>query len=253
MRKNTVVSVTLALAVLAAVTAAGQQAIIDLPLEPRHETAALTLAEAAATNNFPAFMSLYGEAADAALYGHIHELWQYSMTDPIGAFYGAGMHDRFARLYPGYSAFIADFAVVDSRGDTYYPSAETRAFLLDQVGRGVVAPEQKPLLAEVKVTPGARVSSPAPSVVPIAPEPIVLEPVVLAVAAPPRAAEASRAPSIVAPAPAPDVRVASRVVPISRPDATRGIFLSILGLLGIGMLTLMLQTPSEDEHADHVV
>ena len=246
MRKNTVVSVTLAIAVLVALTATGQQAVIDLPVEPARTATALTLADAAATNNYPAFMALYRDAADARLYRDIHELWQYSMTDPIGAFYGVEMYERFARRYPGYSSFIADYSVVDSRGDTYYPSAETRAFLLAQIGTAIVVPEEKPVVAEVKA-PVARVTAPGPAG-PAAESAALHTPAPVVVAVAP----AAPAPSI-APAPAAPVRVASRVAPVSRPDATRGIFLMILGLVGIGMLSLMLQTPSsEDEHADHV-
>lgn len=103
------------------------------PIRALHEP---TLAEAARRNDYVTFDALYRKAKErgesVAAFATLHELWSWSMADPIGAFYGSEMHDRLAAAYPDYAKYIADQRIVDSRGNVFYPTSETRAFLLAQ-------------------------------------------------------------------------------------------------------------------------
>jgi hypothetical protein len=163
------------------------------------------------------------------------------MNDPVGAFYGDETYQRLASLYPGFVNYMAAYQIVDSNGNTFYPTAETRRFLLRQAVYGVVGRLQI-------------ASEPAPKPVP-APKPEVKSAVIAevpaVVAAP---AVAAPAPAVAAPAPrvAPAPVVADDGVRgvVRQNEATRGalsrnIFLIIAGLIGIGLMTLMLQTPQE--------
>ena len=113
---------------------------IVLPIEPAVEYHAPTLAEAAHANDYVTFDALYTEAwkrgQSVALYETLHELWTWSMNDPIGAFYGPDLHARLARAYPGYREFIEEHRIVDSNGNLFYPTSETRAFLLARAIEG---------------------------------------------------------------------------------------------------------------------
>jgi hypothetical protein len=112
---------------------------VFLAVEPVHGTAQPSLADAVRANDYPSFDALYREAVQrgesVGAYETLHELWTYSITDPIGAFYGDEMYERLARAYPGYAKFMEDFRIVDSNGNAFYPTSETRTFLLSEAFR----------------------------------------------------------------------------------------------------------------------
>lgn len=233
---------------------------IVLAAEPIREYRPPTLFEAARHNDFITFDALYAAAKkrgeDVSQFDALHELWTYSVTDPIGAFYGLELYERLSRAYPGYATYIEDFRVVDSRGNVFYPTSETRAFLLDRAVEGrpsprVLVAETKP--APVRTTAKRTVVAPAPSPEPVrviektappvvAPEPIVVAETPAAAPAPAVAEPVVIAAKETAPAPAP-VPVAATV---PNKTASRGILLMIIGLIGVGLLALILRTPREE-------
>src|SRR6185295_15431336 len=113
---------------------------VFLAAEPILETHAPSLVEAARGNDYAMFDALYREAKQrgekVAQFDTLHELWTWANHDPIGAFYGPDLHARFARAYPGYAAYIEDYRIVDDRGNVFYPTSETRTFLLDRIVEG---------------------------------------------------------------------------------------------------------------------
>ena len=110
---------------------ANSQELVSVALEPEALTAsAPTLESAARANDFPTFDTLYRAKPDPA-FRALHELWTYSMSEPTGAFYGADRYERLAREYPAYGGFIAQYRIVDSNGNAFYPASETRTFLLE--------------------------------------------------------------------------------------------------------------------------
>jgi hypothetical protein len=254
-------SVAFAIA-LFAVSAIGQQApvdfypavSIDLPVEPVHAPAEVTLLDAAQRNDFPTFDAIFTASGDDA-FAELHRFWKWSLTDPLGGFYGDDQYAAFAAEYPDYAAFIEDYRIVDSHGRSFYPSSETRSFLLRHaVNRDVprkhvapapvVAPRVVPASRRPEARPeGATTPKPVIAVVTETPAPIVAPKPVIAV---------------VTESPAPIV--APRVVPASRqsegrPEGSttavrdarlgRALVLLIVGLIGVGVLTLMLRTPKE--------
>jgi hypothetical protein len=110
----------------------------------RDDSGQLTITEAARNNDYTSFETLYTAAKSrgerVAQFDALHELWSWSMTSPIGAFYGPDLYERFAGAYPGFADYIEDYKLVDSRGNVFYPTAETRQFLLDHAIRGTRAP-----------------------------------------------------------------------------------------------------------------
>lgn len=114
--------------------------MVFLAVEPIRDFRQPSLLEAARANDYVTFDALYrdakarGEATGA--YDTLYELWTYAVTDPIGAFYGRDLYERLARAYPGYARFIDDYRIVDDRGAVFYPTSETRAFLLDRIVEG---------------------------------------------------------------------------------------------------------------------
>ncbi|MEA2463946.1 MAG: hypothetical protein QOJ98_1693 [Acidobacteriota bacterium] len=151
------------LPVVTARNAAPEVMLIATAVEPIRDFRGPTLAEAARANDFISFDALYREAGQrgesVAAYETLHELWVYSVTDPIGAFYGTDMYEKLARAYPGYAQFIEDYSIVDSHGNVFYPTAETREFVLARAieGRaprvlvasdGVGPPKPAPVVAD---------------------------------------------------------------------------------------------------------
>lgn len=226
-----------------------------------------TLSGAAHANDFATFDALYRDAQrrgeNVAAYATLHDLWSWSVNDPIGAFYGQTVHDRLARTYPGYAAFIEDQRVVDNHGTAFYPTSETRAFLLARAESGVAAPapvrvaetrhQQQPAApkaakratgvarhaAPVKVAsaPVEKASAPVPAPAPVKAAPIVA-PAEKAVAPPIEVAK---------PAPAPAATPARTPAKAAeKSGADRGLLLVIVGLIGIGLLALILRAPREE-------
>ena len=241
--KTTAAIFTIALFGAVAISVTGQEEpAIVLAVEPIETFQAPTLVEAARNNDYRSFDTLYNEARqrgeDVSRFATLHELWTYAITDPIGAFYGADMYDRLNRAYPGYAAYIADFRIIDDRGNAFYPTSETRTFLLDRALEGRAAP--KVLVASddpIVPRPQRRAASqaaPAPASVP-AP---TSEPVVAAVEPVP-----APAPVIVAQA---EPVAPPAVIPAPQPArSSRGILLIFAGLVGVGLLALILRTPGE--------
>lgn len=248
MRFRHVIAIVVAVFAFSAFTVGGQEEplplvtphvetpLIALAVEPiLLETPKPTLASAAHANDFATFDALYRDAQrrgeNVAAYATLHDVWTYSVTDPVGAFYGPALHDRLARAYPGYAAFIEDHRIVDSRGSVFYPSSETRAFLLARAEAGVVvtpAPVSPVRVAHATRTRRHHVVAAKPA--PIAP------PVVITPAPAPAPALAAKP----APLPTPVVRVQQKS------GADRGLLLVIVGLIGIGLLALILRAPREE-------
>jgi hypothetical protein len=280
--RNRSILVIVALALITSLSADGRpDRMIDLPVEPQRSPIANTLADAARRHDFPTFDSMYRTAVSrqsVAAFDELHSLWNWAMTDPIGAFYGQARYERYARMFPGYARFIEEYRIVDSNGNSFFPTAETRKFLLEQaLSRTLVVPVPVIQVAEsIPVTREQAVSESAGQrILPVASKPVASKPV---------ASKPAPAPVVVAPAPAPVVvrevvreeaptlvviastkpttaaneakttiglaeasPYVSRVTPPpaqNRDGLGRGIFMIIAGLLGVGMLTMMLQTPA---------
>lgn len=150
---------------------------VVLAVEPFHAPFQPTLLDAARANDYITFDALYREAKlrgeSLGALETLHELWTYSVTDPIGAFYGAEIHDRLARTYSGFADYIAAFRIVDDHGAVFYPTSETRAFLIDRVVAGnaprvLLADNEAAPLPPVAVreAPEVRASSTTPSTAP---------------------------------------------------------------------------------------
>ncbi|MBK5260092.1 MAG: hypothetical protein JJE51_10895 [Thermoanaerobaculia bacterium] len=271
MRKSGILAVVV-LTFVIGVSLTGQQ--VDLPVEPVRFSMSTTLAEAVRHNDFAAFDSMYlaalrrGEMVQE--FADLHALWTWAMNDQTGAFYGVEKRAEFARAYPGYANFIDQFRIIDSNGNAFYPSAETRAFLLQQAEIGVIArvepapvPSVKPVIREtrepVQISQVAPIATPdvARALKPVSPLPVartsqpvapritatipeVREPAVL------RARTTSGVARGTSPARVPEP-AQTAIPPASAPNRSglgRGIFLMIAGLLGIGMVTMMLQAPA---------
>lgn len=240
--------------------------LVVLASEPVREYQPPTILEAARNNDYLTFDALYIAAKkrgeDVTRFDTLHELWTYSVTDPIGAFYGPELHARLSQAYPGFEAYIEPYRIVDDRGQLFYPTSETRSFLLARAaieGRPaaprvqvaedhqLIPPRPKPAPAvtpSVARGPAARVAAtpppprslaPARDDVKVEPAPAVAEqPVVIA--AEPAPAPVVKQP-VATPAPGP--------APVQAP-ANRGILLVIIGLIGIGLLAVILRTPKEE-------
>ncbi len=245
---------------------------IALAVEPiRDLVQQTTLVDAARANDYVTFDALYRETPIPA-FSMLHELWTFSMTDPIGAFYGEETFARLARAYPGYARYIEEYRIVDSNGNVFYPTSETRAFLLDRAVEGRTAPR-----VQITGTPASPPAGPAASRRRAPAQPTVNT--APASVAPAKAAARDAAASAGEDASAPKTSVAAKVVaepapvvvaesqpqaspvvtpapaPVTKPEpatiavdnsfGTRGIFLLLIGILGIGILAMMLRTPSE--------
>lgn len=213
---------------------------IDLPVEPVHLATPMTLSDAAQRNDFPAFAVIYADSKprEAASFAELDDFWKWSLTDPLGGFYGADMHARLAARYPDYEAFIADYRIVDSNGNSFYPSSETRAFLLKKAVGGAAAKVAS--VRQPKAVPRlVSVEKPAPALVPQRATVSVEEPV-----SPPAQQRASAAVAT----PTQTTRSATpRLSQVADVRFARGFALFIAGLIGLGMLTLMLRTPAEEQ------
>jgi len=257
-------------------TAIPEVMLIATAVEPIRDFRAPTLAEAARLNDFATFDALYREAPDAR-FATLHELWTYAMTNPIGSFYDQAMYERLARAYPGYAEFIDQHRIVDSRGNVFYPTTETRTFVLERAMEGraprvMVAvgdtpgpPKPAPVVATVQPAGGlrarrsTRTEAPAvavePSPVerralsPSAPVVVAEVPAVAPVVETAPAAEAAAAPQVaVQQQPAPVTTPTPAPLPAVQPESTssaRGLLLIVIGLLGVGLLAVMFRTPQQ--------
>ena len=252
----------------------------DLAVEPIHNnTPAPTLAEAARANDFATFDALYTKARgteSAAAFATLHELWSWSMNDPVGAFYGEEMYARLTRAYPGLARYLEDYRIVDDRGNVFYPTSETRAYLLDRALEGRAAaprvliaenriiarpePEQRATTSTRRTTTArathapkrAATQKPAPVK---AEEPVIVraEPAVVV----PEPVATPVAPTSVATIPVaqPKPQTTSNQQPATTPAAqndfaNRGILLLVIGLIGVGLLAVILRTPKDAAPAE---
>lgn len=259
---------------------------IVLAVEPIREPAPPTMLEAARANDYVSFNALYTAARDrgedVSQFATLHALWSWSVSDPIGAFYGAEWYDKLNRAYPGYAAYIAAYRIVDDHGNVFYPTSETRAFLLGQKISPVVRPSVAPRRASREParepaparTPTRRSASRVAVKEPVAPRVAIKAQPQVKVAetqppaqiaeskpqpqaaapqtAPPQTAAPQTAapqPPIVAPQPQVQVQQQPAAQPVTPPQtsplAGRGVLLLIIGLIGIGLLAVILRTPRE--------
>jgi len=247
-------------------------------LDPVLEIERPSLAEAARRHDYVSFSAVYLEAQargeTTAAYDNLYELWTWSMNDPLGAFYGSEFHNRLARAYPDYASYIAQYSIVDDRGSTFYPTAETRAFLLERAMQGGPAPrvaflDARPtVVRRAAATPPrepARLTAAAPQQtktvkVATAPKPKTTPAPAKVVETPARVVEAPKVvvetPAVTTPAPAPVaeapvvIKAEQEEAPVVAPDpkgslATRRIILVVISLLGLGFLMMILRTPTE--------
>ena len=115
------------------------------------------LREAAAANDQPRFDAALARAKSVAeslpasderkallqavsVYSDLQQLWTYADSDRYGAFYDdqslPGVRARLANNYNGYASYIGQYSLTDDNGRVFYPTAETRAFILRQAGGG---------------------------------------------------------------------------------------------------------------------
>lgn len=243
----------IAIVAVFSVSAVGQQPTvliypstsIDLPIEPVRLQTPMTLGDAAKHNDFPLFEAMFNAAPpyDASAYAELHSFWKWSMTDPLGAFYGDDTHARLAAEYPDYADYIADFGIIDSHGHAFYPSAETRTFLLRKVAlgqRAVVAQAVAPKAHKVAAVRTARAKARIHTeTVRTESKPAVVETVTVA---PVLAKPVAVAAKIVTPKPLP-----VPVAPKTDSRLGRGLLLMIAGLIALGMLSMVFSASGEEE------
>lgn len=268
----------------------------DLPVEPVAIRSvpgapAQSLDSTAAANDYASFSAAYAAARtrgeSSGAYADLQALWEYQQENPVGAWYGQEIYDRLARTYPGYASYIADFAIVDSRGQTFYPSTETRQFLLQQARNGnttrsalasstnervpstrvasaakraAVTPlpsrparasRKRYTKASVDQQPSRRTPVQTAALPKVEPAAVPATTPAITPAAQPHAASATPAATNLAPT-SRGLMTAAMVAPIHTADAnaagdqptTRGLILLVLGLVGVGMLTVLMRTPA---------
>lgn len=139
--------------------------LVTLPSDPITPAQPATLADAARNNDYATFHALYVQARDrgenVTAYATLHEIWTYAVTEPLGGFYTADMRNRIARAYPSFPAYIETFKIVDSRGNVFYPTAETRSFLFAEALRGSTPAASVSATTTGSSAPRARTTSPA--------------------------------------------------------------------------------------------
>jgi hypothetical protein len=258
---------------------------VVLAVEPLRATHQPTLVEAVRFNDFVTFDALYREAKargeSLGAFTTLHELWSWSMNDPLGAFYGRDLYERLSAAFPGYANYIDDYRIVDSHGNVFWPTSETRAFLLRQALEGA-AP--RTLIAGTPASTASPAATGAPASPPAdaaasrrrasrrAPVEIAVLPAPIPAPAPAQVAARDAATSAGEDASAPQTEVAATVAdaapvvtetladiaPVAVAQAqqdlgSRGILLLIIGLIGVGLLAIMLRTPDEPEAATESV
>lgn len=65
----------------------------------------------------------------------LDKIWDYQFTSPTGSFFDVtGEPYQVAKKYPGYEAYVRRQTIVDQNGIKFYPTHETRDFLLTETG-----------------------------------------------------------------------------------------------------------------------
>lgn len=228
--------------------------------EPRVILAPPSLADAAAKNDYVSFAALYndmkqhGQSVDA--YAPLYDLWTWSLSNPTGAFYGNDTYERLARAYNGFAGYIAPYAIIDSAGNTFWPTSETRDFLLARAIEGdassVVIAAETPSESTASAPVQARVSRngirrtkpiSAPRVV--APAAVVPQPKPVAAAKtgtppPPPIETVAETATVEVPAAVP-------VAALQKKPWTNGVFmLLLLAVLGVGLFAILMRNPNEN-------
>jgi len=211
-----------------------------VPKTPPPAAAPATLAEAAAGDDYAGFAALYdamktrGESVDA--WTPLYDLWTWSQSDPNGAFYGREMYDRLAQAGPAFADAISALAIVDDAGNTSWPTAETRAFLLERALAS--EPAETPL---PNVKPRSEAHKPKIAVVAPAPAARAAPPM-----KPPEAAPIASAP-------------ATETAAAAKPATNSGVLLLVLAMLAAGAFAIFTragaarenESPESDEPVPH--
>jgi hypothetical protein len=253
----------------------------DLPVEPLSRT--LTTVAPLASTDGDGSSENYALAASpgqsTATSADLQALSAYQQENAAGSWYGAEMHDRLAAAYPGYGKYIADFAIVDGHGETYYPTTETRRFLLQEARNSNSSRRALTSIAENRLA-APRVSRADASDDAVAPLPRISRRRLLKASADTQTLRSASPAPIVSPLPV--VTIAERAIPAPAPavthaamkprpvdarpkvvtanviasnlppraaalddqPATRGLILLVLGVLGVGMLTMFARVPA---------
>ncbi len=76
-------------------------------------------------------------AADVIrLYDDLDRIWTFQMESPTGAFFDAtSVPAQIMRGYPGFDRAIADQTLLDAHGTRFYPTSETRDFLVREAAQ----------------------------------------------------------------------------------------------------------------------
>lgn len=192
-----------------------------------------SLLDAARQNDFTAFETLFArETSPSQAARDLRLIWTYAINDPTGAFFGTEMYDQIASAHPAFPAYIEEFAVHDRTGNRFYPTAETKRFLIEEIA-ATTSVERAATSAGVDQGVDGRSTETAETALP-SPEDAL-------------STDMAKLGNFPAARPRPVVRVATAEIA----DATengRGIFFIILALIAAGIAITMLRTPNERTH-----
>ncbi len=100
----------------------------------------------------------------------LDHVWDYQFSSPTGSFFDASSEPfHVASKYPGYEAYVRRQVIVDQNGNKFYPTRETRDYLIGETGdrlsrltghkapprpsvRGTAIPSAKPAQAQTTGT-----------------------------------------------------------------------------------------------------
>jgi hypothetical protein len=93
------------------------------------------------------------------IYEDLQEVWSYAQANAIGAFYDdaslPGMHGHLVSRYRGYAAYINDFQITADGGRKFYPTEETRKFLVREAAKGTGVKAPAPTTASTPERPSS--------------------------------------------------------------------------------------------------
>ena len=98
----------------------------------------------------------------------VDKIWDYQFTSPTGAFFDTSSEPyRIASKYPGWDAAIRRQIITDQNGAKFYPTHETRDFLLAESAQRLSHLTGKPVPPPASSTRGTTtIARPAPKVTP---------------------------------------------------------------------------------------
>jgi len=95
----------------------------------------------------------------------IGKIWDYEFSSPTGAFFDTTSEPfRIASKYPGYESSIRRQIITDQNGNRFYPTHETRDFLVAEAAQRLSRLTGKPVPASPPTRGTARVTRPEPRV-----------------------------------------------------------------------------------------